>query len=133
MKFGFKQREFGGNKVCTCCNTVVAAGAKKEIVDEHELHDDCCEKLKAINAVKKDLQPVIDALPENFFKRTFILERLENAYTLSAFTSAWHALCEHIAHGKSWLAEQFHHAVDLLKQVVERSKIKKILTPALQF
>lgn len=123
----------GINPVCTCCNTIVAAGAKKEHVDEHVLHDDCGEKLAIVTAIKRELQPVIAMLPENFFEGTDILERIERAYTISAFKSTWHAFCEKLASAKTWLAELFHQAVELLKQIAERSRIKATLTPAMNF
>ena len=132
-KFGFPQMMSGINPVCTCCNTIVAAGAKKEYVDDHVLHDDCGEKLAIVTAIKSELQPVIAMLPETFFKGTDILEKMERARTISTFTSTWYALCEHLVRAKALLSELFHQAVELLKQIAERSRIKATLTPAMNF
>lgn len=132
-KFGFTQRVSGVNPVCTCCNTIVAAGAGKSNVDAHVLHDDCGEKLAIVTAIKNDLQPVIKKLPDNFFKGTNILERMERACTIGAFTSAWKAFCEHLASAKMWIKDRFNHVVASLRRIAEQSRIKNILIPALNF
>lgn len=132
-KFRFDQKFMGINPVCTCCNQVVAMGAKKATVDEHILHDDCGNKLNIINKVKADLWPIIEALPGNFFKGSNILERLEKAYTVSAFKTALHDFCRHLTNAKQLLKDTFSQVVESIKVAIERSKIKSTLLPVMSF
>lgn len=132
-RFGFDQKFMGVNPVCTCCNQIVAMGAKKTTVDEHILHDDCGDKLNIINKVKTDLQPAIKALPGNFFKGSNILERLEKAYTVSAFKTVLHDFCRYLTNAKQLLKDTFSQIVEAIKAAVERSKMRSTLLPVMSF
>jgi hypothetical protein len=135
--FGSEQRKTsGGVLVCTCCNTIVANGAKRAIVDEHELHDDCGERLTIVVAIKKELLPLITAMPEGLIDGSNILQRLHTVYAVSGLRAALKTLCEeHFAYKirkEKWPVEQVQQVIDSIATVVERSKAKSILIPVLK-